>query len=156
MAGYLTLVYTWFVSFLHFLVKTAICRTKILSHMTCSLEKTIGQIVSTLAAFLGTTWAPPSPCRSVATRQRMVSIQQHRRNGAYEAGDITGWSAVEVFSKRVKDFVPGWAITNGRRTLCVYILDDRVHKKHLVAGCRSTRIFRVKSCTWTEDNRHCL
>ena len=104
---------------------------KFKKHMTCILHTNRPFWFQPRQPF----WAPLGhhlhlPCRC----QRMVSIQQHRRNGAYEAGDITGWSAVEVFSKRVKDFVPGWAITNGRRTLCVYILDDRVHKKHLVAG----------------------
>ena len=52
----------------------------------------------------------------------------------YEACGETGWQAVEVFSRRLGTFVAGWAIENGRRSMSVYVLDGRVHKKHLCVG----------------------
>lgn len=55
----ISLVYTLFISFLHFLVKTAICRTKsLLKNMACILQNKSAILVSTPEAFLGTTWAP--------------------------------------------------------------------------------------------------
>ena len=63
-----------------------------------------------------------------------MALLQRRCNGAYEACGGTGWSTVDVFSKRLQSFVPGWALTNGRRSLAVYVLDGRVHKKSLIAG----------------------
>jgi len=68
-----------------------------------------------------------------------MALQQRRCNGAYEACGGTGWSAVDVFSKRLQSFVPGWALTNGRRSLVVYVLDGRVHKKSLIAGSKRLR-----------------
>lgn len=52
----------------------------------------------------------------------------------YKACVDNGWQAVEVFSRRRGGFVPGWAIENGRRSMSVYVLEGKVHKKHLRVG----------------------